>query len=258
MNRLPGRGRAIHPSLNPVEMTRMAKNYYLILGIGSDATPDQIKSAYRRAAKRLHPDHSGEGCEPFLAVQEAYEVLGDPGRRQAYDEALDRERKAAERLSRAARPEPLQRRRCPVEPLIPTQPSSGNRSRFGQSSFSSPVEESFGRPWGDVDVPIRRRAVRSSVEEIHVQVSLTREQTLYGGQIRVWLPEQIPCPACRGWGRVGFWECPHCSGRGTVVDQVPVDIAFPGGLVDGSEARVSLGQLGLGDLILMLQFSVNG
>lgn len=236
----------------------MARNYYLILGIGCDATPDEIKSAYRREAKRLHPDHSGEGCEPFLAVQEAYEVLGDPGRRRAYDDELAREQKRAQHAARGARPEPLQRRPCPVEPLIPTQRSSGSGAPFQESSFPSSLEELFRRRENDLDAPSRRRTGRRGVGEIHVQVALTREQAYHGGRIRVWLPEQVRCPACRGWGRVGFFECPHCYGRGTVVDEFPADIAFPGGVVDGSEAGVSLGRLGMGDLVLMLHFRVNG
>ena len=60
----------------------MANDYYLILGIGDDASQDEIKSAYRREAKRLHPDCSDEGCEPFLDLHEAYEVLGDPEQRR--------------------------------------------------------------------------------------------------------------------------------------------------------------------------------
>lgn len=235
----------------------MARNYYLILGVGADASPDQIKSAYRREAKRLHPDHSGEGSEPFQAIQEAYEVLGDPGRRRAYDDELERERKRAQQAASQTRPEPLQRRRCPVEPLVPTQRSSGASAPFRETPFPSPVEEHVRRPGSGWDAPIRPRASRSQVGEIQVRVSLTREQALHGGRIRLWLPGQIRCRACRGWGRVDFFECPHCFGSGTVVDKVPVDIPFPGGLADGSEARVSLGRLGRGDLALLLHFKVN-
>jgi molecular chaperone DnaJ len=249
---------AIHSCWNRLGKTRMARNYYLILGVGCDATPDEIKSAYRREAKRLHPDHSGEGSEPFLAVQEAYEVLGDPGRRQAYDEELAREQKRAQHAASGARTEPLQRRRCPIEPLIPTQRSTGSSAPFQESSFPSPFEELFRRPDSDWDAPIRPRTGRRGVGEIHVQVALTREQALHGGRIRVWLPGQARCPACHGWGRIGFFECPHCTGSGTVVDEFPVDIAFRGGLVDGSEAGVSLGRLGMGDLVLVLHFTVNG
>ena len=235
----------------------MARNYYLILGVGPDASPEQIKSAYRREAKRLHPDHSGRGSEPFQAIQEAYEVLGDPGRRRAYDDELDRQKKRAQQAARQTRPESLQRRRCPVEPLVPTQRSGGSDAPFRETLFPSPFEDLFRRPEAGWDAPIRPRAGRGEVGEIRVQVSLTREQALHGGRIRLWLPGQIRCRACRGWGRVGFFECSHCFGSGTGVDEIPVDIAFPGGLVDGSEARVSLGRLGRGDLALLLHFRVN-
>jgi molecular chaperone DnaJ len=65
---------------------RLAKNYYTILGVGCDATPDEIKAAYRRKALELHPDHSGTDGKPFLGIQEAYEVLSNLTRRRAYDD----------------------------------------------------------------------------------------------------------------------------------------------------------------------------
>jgi curved DNA-binding protein CbpA len=58
----------------------MAKNYYLILGVAPDAEVKQIKAAYRRRVKTLHPDYGGD-ARPFLDLQEAYSVLSDPGRR---------------------------------------------------------------------------------------------------------------------------------------------------------------------------------
>jgi molecular chaperone DnaJ len=234
----------------------MAKDYYLVLGISCDATGDQIKSAYRRKAKRWHPDHSGEGSEAFLAIQEAYDVLGDPGRRRAYDDELAREKRRVERRSREVGPEPLRRRRCPVEPLVPTQRSSRSRGAFSDPCFSSVITELFGRPWSDLDARMRPEAGRGT-EGIHLEVSLTREQALHGGRIRLWLPVQIRCPACRGRGGDGFFACPHCFGSGTVVDEYPVDVAFPGGLVDGSEGRASLGRPGMDDLSLRLHFRVS-
>ena len=64
----------------------MSENYYSVLGVGQNATPEQIRTAYRDKAKRLHPDRAGGRCEAFQAVQEAYEVLNDPKKRSAYDQ----------------------------------------------------------------------------------------------------------------------------------------------------------------------------
>ncbi|MGD8625833.1 MAG: DnaJ domain-containing protein [Anaerolineae bacterium] len=193
----------------------MAKDYYLVLGVGSDASQDEIKSAYRRKAKKCHPDCSGEDSEPFLAIGEAYEVLGDPARRRAYDAEMARERKRARWATGQVRPEPLRQRRPPI-----------------------------------VD------AGRRGGEEIRFQVSLTRREALYGGRLRLWLPVQVRCPACRGRGGGGFFECPYCFGHGSILDEYPVNVAFPGGMVDGSEASVSLGRLGRGDVVLRLHFRV--
>ena len=94
-------------------------------------------------------------------------------------------------------------------------------------------------------------------EDIHVRVSLTQQQALHGGRLRFWVPIQIVCPACRGQGRTGFFECLHCLGQGTVVDERPVEVAFPGGLVDGDEGKVSLQWPGMGNLSLVLNFRVD-
>lgn len=63
-------------------------NLYAVLGVNPDASPDEIRGAYRRAARASHPDlHPGDAsaAERFKRVQVAYEVLGDPARRAAYD-----------------------------------------------------------------------------------------------------------------------------------------------------------------------------
>jgi DnaJ-class molecular chaperone len=233
----------------------MAKDYYVILGVDADATQDQIKSAYRRKAKRCHPDHSGAGSEPFLAVQEAYDVLGDAGRRQAYDDEVAREQRRASHTAGEVGPEPLRGRRCPVEPLVPTGPGSGVHDRFTGSSFPSSMEELLRGPWaGQATRP--RPGVTQRANDLHVQVPLTREQALRGGRLRLWVPVRSRCPACRGRGAVGAYGCQHCFGRGTVVDERPVDVAFPGGLGDGFQGRVSLRRLGIGDLSLVLHFQV--
>jgi len=65
-----------------------ATDHYAVLGVERGASPDQIRAAYRRAARASHPDLHPEDAtalERFKRVQVAYEVLGDPARRAAYD-----------------------------------------------------------------------------------------------------------------------------------------------------------------------------
>ncbi|MGD9186267.1 MAG: DnaJ domain-containing protein, partial [Desulfobacterales bacterium] len=66
----------------------MARSYFAILEVPSGATPEEVRSAYRRLAKEFHPDHYEGGSEPFRQIQEAYAVLGDPVRRSAYEKSL--------------------------------------------------------------------------------------------------------------------------------------------------------------------------
>jgi DnaJ-class molecular chaperone len=68
------------------------KDYYAQLGVAPDATPETIKSVYRKQASQYHPDKNPDpdAAQRFREVQEAYEVLSDNSRRKAYDETRRR------------------------------------------------------------------------------------------------------------------------------------------------------------------------
>jgi len=67
----------------------MSKDYYKILGISKSATADEIKKAYRKLALEHHPDTGGQSDEKFKEINEAYQILSDPQKRQRYDQFGD-------------------------------------------------------------------------------------------------------------------------------------------------------------------------
>ncbi len=216
----------------------MAVNYYVLLGIPRNASQADIKSAYRQKAKELHPDVCTGDREPFLAIQEAYEVLSDPARRRMYDarEARAREarRPGAALLWRQMvddrRVEPLRSTSRPVEPLVPDSPTE----RWGWESL-----------WSDGD---------DWVEQVDVEVTLTSEQARYGGRVEVHIPIQIACPACRGQGGRGFAMCSRCAGRGRIAVRRALRLSFPGGIAEGDTARVPLDRVGIPGVELVVRF----
>lgn len=105
------------------------RDFYQILEISRSANGDQIRAAYRRMAKRYHPDSAGTAdTEAFRRAQDAYETLNDPSRRRAYDEELLR----PEYVSRDSRRRP--------DPSSTSYDRSG-RGDTGYGTPDSPVDE---------------------------------------------------------------------------------------------------------------------
>lgn len=223
----------------------MGKNFYVVLGVPPDATPEQIKSAYRHKVKELHPDHYGADCQPFLAVQEAYNVLSDPDRRAVYDRQLKPK-------SRVFRPRPGRTRPGPVDPLIPHEKPSG---RYRPSRRRGPprLDEIFEQFWGDY-----RESTFGGVEEIEVDLQLTPREARQGGQVRLLIPVRNQCPACRGYGGIGLYACRRCGGMGTVLERYPLIVSIPPGVTDGERLSLPLDRVGLPDFHLTLHFAIMG
>lgn len=237
------------------------KNYYLILGINSTATGEEIKSAFRRRAKELHPDRSGMESEPFQELQEAYGILSDPESRRRYDQGTDVT--VVRRAPRRPSAEPLVRRRRP-EPFNPFSASGIEEHTetfrdisLGESFdvFRPSFDELFDRLWSNFEDVARPKSER--LESLTVEMVISPEDALRGGQVRVRIPGKAECPTCGGHGAVGSYECWRCEGRGATAVDFPLNVKFPPGIRDGHVAQVSLEEFGIGNFYLTVLFRVS-
>jgi molecular chaperone DnaJ len=228
----------------------MPKNYYLILGVGSNATPEEIKAAFRQRAKELHPDRSGMESEPFREVQEAYGVLADAAQRRRYDRLIHgRSRTSFVREG--------------VEPLVPRraeEPSFGGNPDVLDVSLADSFEhyypsfaELFERLWSNFEPITRPKAGR--VESLTVEVTLSPWQARRGGRVRVWVPTRLTCSFCNGRGGMGGYECPQCAGSGDQVGDSPVEIDYPPFIHD-FVTQVPLAAFGIHNFYLAVFFRV--
>lgn len=235
----------------------MSKNYYVILGVASDASGDDIKSAFRRRALELHPDTSGFESGPFLELQEAYGVLSDPLRRRHYD-------REAQSVAIRRRPwgpvaEPLVRERPLGEPFCPPA-SSRNFHEIPLAEIfareSPTFDELCDRWWSNFE-PVNRPK-SETLESLTVEVVISQEEARFGGRVQVDIPARATCPACGGHGAVGFYECWRCEGHGVLVTAYPVAVSYPPGIRDGYAARIPLDRFGIENLYLTVLFRVSG
>jgi len=187
------------------------RDYYEILGVKKDATPDEIKKAYRKKAIQYHPDRNQgdkEAEEKFKEAAEAYGVLSDPEKRQRYDQ-----------FGRAG-----------------VSGAAGNGGPFGGFGGSMSMDDIFSM-FGDIfgghtgfgggfsgfgggfssgGTQVRKH--RGS--DLRVRARLTLQEIATGTEKKFKLRKYVPCSHCHGTGAEGNGgtdTCPNCKGTGTVI-----------------------------------------
>src|ERR1700759_4698488 len=181
----------------------MAKrDYYEVLGIGKSASADEIKKAFRRKAVELHPDRGGDE-EKFKEVNEAYEVLKDPSKRQRYDQFGH----AGVGGSAAGDGNPFGGYGGGFN-------GQNVNFDFGDLGLGDIFSSFFGGQQGGG----RPRQARGN--DIEARIEITFEQAVFGTEVDLKLNLEDTCRHCKGTtAEPGYSlkSCPTCGGSGQVV-----------------------------------------
>ena len=270
-------------------MATQTKDFYRILGVADNATPDEIKKSYRKLAKQYHPDanpNDAAAAERFKEVSEAYSVLSDDAKRKQYDQM--RKFGGVGGFAGGGFGPGTSR---PGAGGATSQTFSfedldvgGLGDIFGSMfDFGGARKRGAGRTGpqrGDnieyaVDIPFRT-AARGG--KITVQLQVTEECTVcHGSGAKPGTPVNScpeckgsgtvifgggsfgvtrPCPNCMGKGKVPADPCARCGGQGQVREVRPVNVTVPAGVDSNSRVRLAgQGEKGAGggppgDLIL--------
>ncbi len=168
------------------------KDYYSVLGVDKNASEDEIKSAYRRLAKKYHPDlnKTPEAAEKFKEINEAYSVLGDPKKKANYDQFGT------------------------ADPAGFGGAQGGGFGDFFGGGFSDIFSDIFSAFGGRENNKVRERG-----QDINTSINLTFEEACFGCEKNITISKIVKCEQCKGTGAKNakeFSVCPECNGTGRV------------------------------------------
>ena len=204
------------------------KDYYQILGVNRSASEKEIKQAYRRLARKHHPDlNPGDKSAEarFKEMNAAYEVLANPEKRKKYDQFGD-QWEYADQFAKARGQEGV---RWDVG-------KGGTTFEYGDVSG---LDDIFSSLFGEAGMGSRMRRGPQRGQDVESPVEISLEEAYHGSKRMIQLQTTDPCTACGGTGRVGNRVCTMCGGAGGKAVPRRLEVKIPPGVKDGSRIRMA-------------------
>lgn len=208
----------------------MASDYYKVLGIDRNAGEKDVRAAFRRLARKYHPDvNHGEpdAAERFKEINEAHEVLSNEETRRLYDRYGESWRDA-------------QRGGAPFQGGRRWQTQTVDPEAF-QEFFNSGTGSFFDSFFRTERGARQRGPGAQRPSALEQPVELTLEEAFRGTTRALQVAGQTPCSACNGVGIVNRTTCRACLGQGFSYQPVRGEVSIPAGVDNGSRVRVSPG-----------------
>jgi molecular chaperone DnaJ len=204
------------------------RDYYQILGVNRSASEKEIKQAYRRLARKHHPDlnpNDKSAEAKFKEINAAYEVLSNPEKRKKYDQFGD-QWEYAEQFAKARGQERVQW----------DFGKGGTTFEYGEPSGFGDI---FSSLFGDAGMGSRMKRGPQHGQDIESPIEVSLEEAYHGSARIIQFQTAELCTACGGTGRVGNRICTICNGSGGKVIPRRLEVKIPAGVKDGSRIRIA-------------------
>jgi molecular chaperone DnaJ len=230
-------------------MAQSRQDYYEILQVSREANSEDIKRAYRRLARQLHPDVNPDPRtqERFKEVTRAYEVLSDPEKRRMYDLGADPFAAAGgtgfgqgfsftdimdaffgQNAQRGPRPRSRRGQDALIRMEVELAEAAFGITRDLKVDTAVTCSKCHGNGAEPGSEPITCQTCRGHGEILHTQRSFL-------GEIR----STRPCPTCRGYGSIIPDPCKECAGDGRVRSRRSLNVKIPGGVDSGTRVQLA-------------------
>ncbi len=203
----------------------MARDYYEVLGVARDASQGEIKKAYRRLARKFHPDvnpGNSKTEEQFKEIQEAYSALSDPEKRKQFDAYGRVDFDPNEGF------DPFRRTRRPG--------GGGINVDFGGGAFHD-LGDIFGDLFGGGGRAPKNQVQKGQDQEMSIEIDFV--DAVRGTTVTLPIQTRVQCQLCGGRRTSGRDQCTACHGIGVVISTERLRVKIAEGIGDGKKLRVA-------------------